>query len=97
MLPSLDNDARYDMGRIATAGNATLAKAQSDTILQASPTHLLGLVLGARAARLNKTAEAAAAIAVSSPPKPPNAANRCRIRASAADIDEALRTARQAP
>ena len=33
MLPSLDNDARYDMGRIAeAAGNATLAKAQSNSL-----------------------------------------------------------------
>ena len=100
MLPSLDNDARYDMGRIAeAAGNATLAKAQSDTILQASPTHLLGLVLGARAARLtNKTAEArgydrrlVAAEAAERRKSLPE------YERHAADIDEALRTARQAP
>jgi hypothetical protein len=39
------------------SGDATLAKAQSDTILAANPTHLLGLILGMRAAGLrNDTA-----------------------------------------
>jgi hypothetical protein len=100
MLPSLDNDARYDMGRIAeAAGNAALAKAQSDTILQSSPTHLLGLALGARAARLTNSASVARSY-----DRRLVAAEAAERRKSlpeyerhAADIDEALRVARQAP
>jgi hypothetical protein len=47
----LDLDARYDYGRVATeAGELGIAAAQADTILMASPTHLLGLSLAARAA-----------------------------------------------
>ena len=100
MLPSLDNDARYDIGRLAeAAGNAPLAKAQSDTILQTSPTHLLGLILGARAARLTNDRTAArtfdrrlvAAEAVERRKALPE------YERHAADIDEALRIARQAP
>lgn len=53
MLGPLDADQRYDVGRIAeAAGAAELARAQADTILATNPTHLLGLVLGARAAGL---------------------------------------------
>jgi hypothetical protein len=55
MLAPLSLDQRYDLGRIGeVAGEIPLARAQSDTILQARPTHLLGLILGATAARLNK-------------------------------------------
>jgi hypothetical protein len=50
-LGPLDADLRYDYGRIAeVSGNLAIARAQSDTILQQSPTHLLGLVLGAAVA-----------------------------------------------
>ena len=42
---------RYDLGLIGLAADdAALAKAQADTILKAEPTHLLGLILAARAA-----------------------------------------------
>ena len=52
MLPSLDDDLRYDLGRIEEAAGAmVLARAQADTILRAHPTHLLGLTLGMRAAK----------------------------------------------
>src|SRR4051812_32734628 len=55
MLPTLDLDARYDLGRIGeVSGNVALARAQSDTILRANPNHLLGLILGAHAARLER-------------------------------------------
>jgi hypothetical protein len=51
-LPEMDADARYDMARIAmVAGQLSVAAAQADTILRAQPTHLLGLLLGADAAR----------------------------------------------
>ena len=55
MLDSLTLDQRYDLGRIAEVGGDTaLARAQSDTILARRPTHLLGLVLAAKAARLER-------------------------------------------
>lgn len=48
---ALDAHARYDYGRIAQeTGDLTLAAAQADTILRASPTHLLGLALAANTA-----------------------------------------------
>jgi hypothetical protein len=53
MLGSLDPDARYDVGMIGWASeNGAVARAQADTILQQNPRHLLGLILGARAAKL---------------------------------------------
>lgn len=46
-------DQRYDLGRIAAVtGNDEIATAEADTILASNPTHLLGLILGAEAARL---------------------------------------------
>jgi hypothetical protein len=54
MLSPLNNDQRYDMGRIAeVAGALPLAKAQADTILRSTPNHLLGLILAARVATLS--------------------------------------------
>ena len=59
LLTPLDADQRYDMGRIAeVAGALPLAAAQADTILQRSPSHLLGLILGARIATLTNNATA---------------------------------------
>jgi hypothetical protein len=50
-MGDLDLDQRYDMGRVAeVAGKPEVAQAQADTILQRNPTHLLGLVLAAKAA-----------------------------------------------
>lgn len=55
LLSPMNADQRYDMGRIAEVAGATpLAGAQADTILQQNPTHLLGLILAARAAALEK-------------------------------------------
>jgi hypothetical protein len=52
-LGPLDADLRYDYGRVAEAAGAVeVARAQADTILRADSTHLLGLVLGVRAAQL---------------------------------------------
>lgn len=54
MISPMTADQRYDMGRIAeVAGALPLAKAQADTILRASPDHLLGLILAARIASLS--------------------------------------------
>jgi hypothetical protein len=59
-LSPLNIDQRYDLGRLAeVAGDARLATAQADTILQAQPRHLLGLVLASRAARLRNDTPAA--------------------------------------
>jgi hypothetical protein len=98
MLPSLDLDARYDMGRIAeVAGAAVVAKAQADTILREAPTHLLGLALGSRVARLTNDETAARAY-----DRRLLAAERAErgkalpeYERHASDIDEALRTARR--
>ena len=55
MLSPLNADQRYDLGRIAeVAGAYPLARAQADTILSENPTHLLGLILSARIADLDK-------------------------------------------
>lgn len=53
MLGKLNNDQRYDMGRIGeVAGAIPLARAEADSILANSPTHLLGLILAARVATI---------------------------------------------
>ena len=55
MLSPMNADQRYDLGRIAeVAGALPLARAQADTILAENPTHLLGLILAARIAQLDK-------------------------------------------
>jgi len=52
-LGPLDADLRYDFGRVAeVSGAAEIARAQADSILATDSTHLLGLVLGVRAAQL---------------------------------------------
>jgi hypothetical protein len=52
-LDAITMDERYHMGRIAEmAGAREVARAQADTILQQQPTHLLGLILGAKAAAM---------------------------------------------
>ena len=54
-LAPLNSDQRYDLGRIGeVGGDAALAQAQADTILRSKPTHLLGLILSAKAARMVK-------------------------------------------
>ena len=57
MIGRLNADQRYDMGRIAeVAGALPLARAQADSILREQPSHLLGLVLAARVATLDRDA-----------------------------------------
>ncbi len=57
MLGDLDEDSRYDLGMIGWAsGNTAVAGAQADTILQENPTHLLGLILAAKASALGRSA-----------------------------------------
>lgn len=59
-LEPLDAHLRYDLGRIAAvAGTLDLADAQADTILEAKPQHLLGLILAGQVEQLRgNTAEA---------------------------------------
>jgi hypothetical protein len=53
---------RYDLGRVGeVAGTADVATAQADTILRQQPTHLLGLILASRAARMRGDETAARA------------------------------------
>ena len=53
MIGTLNLDQRFDLGRLGEVGGDTaLARAQADTILRSRPTHLLGLILAARIARL---------------------------------------------
>jgi hypothetical protein len=60
LLAPLNQDQRYDMGRIGeVAGAIPLAKAQADTILRENPNHLLGLILEARLATLAGAAQKA--------------------------------------
>ncbi len=53
LLGTLDNDLKYDYGRMSEmAGNLDQAQQQADAILASYPDHLLGLILGARVAQL---------------------------------------------
>jgi hypothetical protein len=55
MMSPLSADQRYHIGHIAeVAGALAMARAQADTILAGKPTHLLGLILGARVASLDR-------------------------------------------
>jgi hypothetical protein len=59
MMDKLDLDQRYELGRIAAvSGDETRARAEADTILSQQPSHLLGLILAANAARMRKDAAA---------------------------------------
>ena len=63
MIGPLNLDQRYDLGRLGEVGGDTvLARAQADTILAARPTHLLGLILAARVARMEKSEARARAL-----------------------------------
>ena len=63
MLAPLSLDQRYDLGRIGEVGGDTLlARAQADTILRTRPTHLLGLILAAKVARMEKNVARARAL-----------------------------------
>lgn len=62
MIAPLDADGHYDLGRIGdVTGVNALARAEADTILRSSPTHLLGLALAARAATAANRSAAARA------------------------------------
>jgi hypothetical protein len=97
MLDSLNLDQRYDLGRLGEVGGDTaLARAQADTILQKRPTHLLGLVLAARIARMEGDAARARALdarlAAAAPAE--RAAGLPEYLLHRNDIDSALAAAR---
>jgi len=53
MIGPLDAHARYDIGEISAAvGETAMARLEADSILATQPKHLLGLVLGIRAAEM---------------------------------------------
>jgi len=97
MVQPLDAGARYAMGRIAeAAGLADFAQAQADTILREEPTHLLGLVLAIRAARLagnESTATAAERRLIAAEPAE-RRRNRAEYTRHRDEIDAALDVAR---
>ena len=99
-MPDKDLDLRYDMGRVAeVAGQVEVAQAQADSILAVHPTHLLGLVLGARAAALRGDAKAVAdyerRLVAAAPAERPR--NLEEYQRHANDIEAALRTATPGP
>lgn len=54
-LAPLDAHRRYDLGLLGVvSGDDVLARAQADSILLGQPSHLLGLILGMRAAGLQR-------------------------------------------
>jgi hypothetical protein len=59
MLPSRDADARYHVALLElAAGNPAGARAQADSIVRVSPSHLFAFVIQARAARARNDAAA---------------------------------------
>ena len=97
---SLDVDARYDYGRVASeTGNLDIAAAQADTILKQVPTHLLGLALAARTATQRGDAAAAARSwkAFLAAKEAELAKNLPEYQAHAPDIEQATRLASASP
>lgn len=63
-LQPLDAHRRYDLGLLGVVtSDGGMARAQADTILAANPNHLLGLILGMRAAGLQNDTAARAQFA----------------------------------
>ncbi|MGH7698970.1 MAG: zinc-ribbon domain-containing protein [Gemmatimonadales bacterium] len=84
MLPALSTDARFHIGLLhLVGGNAAAALAQGDTILRATPNHLFGLMLRARA--LEARGDSAAARRAYSAFVSSEAAERARQRPEYAD------------
>jgi len=99
-LGPLDHDGRYDLGRIAlVSGNLDIAQAQADSILQQSPSHLLGLILGAAVAetRGNATQRTALHRRLLDAEKSQLALNLPEYERHKVDIDGALAAARSRP
>ena len=99
-LAPLNDDQRYDLGRIGeVGGDVALARAQADTILRGKPAHLLGLILSAKAARMAKDearARQADARLLAAEPRE-RAAGLKEYLLHKNDIDAALAAARATP
>jgi hypothetical protein len=99
MIGPLNLDQRYDLGRLGEVGGDTaLARAQSDTILKTRPTHLLGLILAARVARMEgsdpRARELDARLVAAEPAERAAALPEYQLHRN--DIDRALAAARAA-
>lgn len=97
MLAPMNIDQRYDLGRIAeVSGAVPLARAQADSILQAAPNHLLGLILAVRVASddASRTGFRRRLLAAE---RDELAARRDEYTTHRNDIDVALAEARRAP
>ena len=97
-LQPLTAHSRYDLGLVAlVAGDTGKAVAESDTILKERPTHLLGLLLAARAAdaRGDAAAAKAARAKLLASEKSERAAGLQEYTDHDADLREALAEARR--
>lgn len=95
-LAPLDAHQRYDLGLLGlVSGDGVLARAQADTILAGNATHLLGLILGMRAAGLRSDAAARAEYVqrLSTALASERAKGLQEYQDHAADIDAAVREA----
>jgi hypothetical protein len=97
-LPQPTTLQRFELGRIAELAEVKeIATAQADTILQGSPTHLLGLSLASAAARLRGDAKAQAEfdkrLIAAAPAE--RAKNLQEYAVTQVDIDSALARARR--
>ena len=100
MIGPLNLDQRYDLGRLGEVGGDTaLARAQADTILRSRSTHLLGLILAARVARLEGSDARARALdaRLLAAESAERAAALPEYLLHRNDIDTALAAARSAP
>lgn len=98
MLDTLGPDDRYDLGRIGiVTGLTELARAQADTMLASNPRHLLGLILGILAARVEQNGTTASALErrLLAAERSELASSRPEYLRHRADIDAALVIARQ--
>jgi hypothetical protein len=99
-LEPLDAHRRYDAGLLGiVSGDASLARAQADTILAEQPTHLLGLILAMRTAGMQRDTLARRGFA-NRFLKALDAERAKRLpeyQDHAPDIDGAVRDARAAP
>jgi hypothetical protein len=98
LLGPLDAHRRYDVGLIAlVTGDAEMATAQADTILEARPAHLLGLLLAAKAAdaRGDKSAASAFRRRLLQAEVAERASALPEYQAHAQDLDDGLADARK--
>ena len=99
-LPNLTPLQRFELGRIAELAEVKeIVSAQSDTILKASNTHLLGLTLASTAAAMkgDAAAQADANKRLLAAEKAERAKNLPEYSVTQVDIDSALARARRSP